>query len=93
MNAPLFALAAMLAIALLFVFMPVALDTYQRFRHRKLIVCPENLGKAHVRLKAWRAGIMSALARKPVLRVKQCSRWPEQKGCDEKCVRENWPTS
>jgi hypothetical protein len=92
MEAPLLLIAALLVTALVFVVIPVALDAYQRFHHRKVFFCPDSRLMAEVEPKAWHSGLMAALAREPIPRVKWCSLWPKRKGCEEKCMKENWPT-
>jgi hypothetical protein len=92
METALLMMAVILVTALVLVLIPVALDSYQRFRHRKVIVCPDTHQTAEVMPKAWYAALMTALARKPILRVKSCSLWPKKMGCEEKCIKENWPT-
>ncbi len=90
-NTPLLLIAAVMMLGLLFVLLPVALHTYQRFRHRKVITCPDAHRLAEVTLKAGRAGFMATLGKKSLLRVKGCSLWPKKKGCAEQYVKENWP--
>jgi hypothetical protein len=92
METPLLLIAALVATGLVFVVIPVGLDAYRRFRHRKVIVCPGTHQMAEVAPNAWGAAVTSALARTPIPRVRWCSLWPKRKGCDEKCMQENWPT-
>lgn len=89
MTTPLITILAIIAVGILSVLAPIAVDTYRRYRHRKVVVCPENHKLAEVELKAGRAGFMSALG-KSKLAVKWCSRWPRKKVCAEECVKENW---
>ena len=91
MNNPITLIAGIVAFGLLFVVVPVVVDFYQRYRRRKLITCPETHGFAEVTLKT-RLGALGAAFGKPILRVKSCSLWPKRIGCDEQCVKENWPT-
>lgn len=63
MYTPLITIAAMVAVGILFVLAPVAIDTYRRCRNRKVLICPENHNSAEVELKAGRAGLMSALGK------------------------------
>ena len=91
MEVPLLMIAVVVATGLVLVVIPVALDSYHRFRHRKVIVCPDTHRMAEVTPKAWNAALMTALARKPNLRVKWCSLWPKKMGCEESCIKENWP--
>ena len=88
---PLMLIAGIVTFGLLFVVAPVAIQAYRRYRHRKVITCPETHGVAEVNLKT-RLAVLGAAFGRPSLRVKNCSLWPKKTGCDEKCVRENWPT-
>jgi hypothetical protein len=88
---PLMLIAGIVAFGLLFVLAPIAIDVYRQYRHRKVITCPESNGLAEVNLNAGFAALGAAIGR-PVIRVKSCSLWPKKKGCDEKCVMENWPS-
>jgi hypothetical protein len=92
MKTPLVILiTATVVIGLFYVVLPFTHDVYRRFRYRKVVSCPETYRLAEVRLHAaWAA--LTAIFRKPVLRVKSCSLWPKKKGCAESCVHENWPT-
>ena len=87
---PLLLIAGIFAIGLVFVFAPVFIDAYQKYRYRKVITCPETHGLAEVNLNTGLAALGTAVGR-PVMRVRSCSLWPQRKGCDEKCVSENWP--
>ena len=40
---PLMLIAAIITFGLLFVVAPVAADAYRRYRHRKVITCPETM--------------------------------------------------
>lgn len=88
MQAPLMLIAAVVALGVIFVLLPLVAHTYQRFRNRKVITCPEEHGLAEIELDARRASLMAAF-RKPLLRVKNCTLWPKKKGCAEECVKEN----
>ena len=87
---PLLLIAGIVAMGFVFVVAPVAIDAYRQYRYRKVITCPQTHGLAEVSLKAGMAALGAACGQ-PVIRVRSCSLWPKRKGCDEKCVRENWP--
>lgn len=87
---PLLLIAGIVAFGLAFVVAPVFIDAYRQYRYRKVITCPETHGLAEVNLNTGLAALGAAVGR-PVIRVRSCSLWPKRKGCDEKCVRENWP--
>ena len=85
MNAPLITIAAILVLGTLYVLIPVALDTYQRFRRRRVVTCPETKAFAEVLIDAPRAA-RASLFGKLRLKVKDCSRWPDRKDCAENCL-------
>lgn len=85
MGTPWILIAAILAIALLFVLVPVVTDAFRRFRTRKILRCPETGRDAEVGIDASKAALTSAFG-PPVLRVKDCSLWPERKGCEQDCL-------
>ena len=87
---PLLLIAGIIGFGLTFVLVPVFIDAYRQYRYRKVITCPQTQGLAEVILDSGRAALGAAGGR-PVIRVKNCSLWPKRKGCDEKCVTENWP--
>jgi len=87
---PLLLIAGILTIGAVFVVAPILIDVYRQYRYRKVITCPESHGLAEVSLNTGLAALGAAVGR-PVIRVESCSLWPKREGCDEKCVRENWP--
>jgi len=90
MNNALMLIVVIVLFGLLFVVAPVVFDAYTRYRQRKVIACPETHGPAEVALQSRLAALGAAFG-KPWLRVRNCSLWPQKMGCDEKCVKENWP--
>jgi len=90
MNNALMLIAGIVLFGLLFVVVPVVLDVYRRFHHCKVITCPETRAPAEVTPQSRLAALGAAFG-KPWLRVRSCSLWPQRMGCDEKCVKENWP--
>lgn len=87
MNTPLITVAAIVALASLYVLFPVVLHTFQRYRHKKVVECPETKGLAEIDVDVQLAAFSSAFG-KPLLRVKQCSIWPERWGCAQGCLKE-----
>ena len=62
------------------------LSTYRRYRGQRIITCPENVRPASVRVNALRAAHWAAISGDTVLRLSQCSRWPEKAGCGQECL-------
>ncbi len=61
--------------------------SFLRWREKRLITCPENERPAAVRVDAVRAAT-GALTGHPELRLSECSRWPEKRGCGQECLRQ-----
>jgi hypothetical protein len=87
---PLLLIAGIVAFGLVAVVAPIVIDVFRQYRDRKAVTCPQTHGVAEVSLSTGLAALGAAVGR-PVIRVKNCSLWPERKGCDEHCVSENWP--
>lgn len=86
MNAPLITMASVVALGALFVLLPLAVHTFQRYRYKRVLKCPETGTPAEVDIDAPRAAASSAFG-KPLLRVRNCSLWPKRKGCAQDCVK------
>ncbi len=86
MSAPWVVIAAIIAVAVCYVLLPVVADTFRRFRAKRSLRCPETGREAEVGIDAGRAALTSAFGR-ALLRVKNCSLWPERKECAQDCVR------
>ena len=56
------------------------------FRGMRVLTCPDNQQPAAVELACWRAALTGLLG-KPLPSVRDCSRWPEQRDCDQACVK------
>jgi len=63
-----------------------AAQAYRTFRGMRVLTCPENQQPAAVEVEAWHAALSAILGR-PAPRVRDCSRWPERRQCDQGCVR------
>jgi len=86
MTNALITIAAVLALGTLFVLLPVAVHTWQRYRYRKVVTCPETNQPAEIAIDAPRAALSSVFGRVKA-RVRECSLWPKRKGCAQRCVR------
>ncbi|MBI2902286.1 MAG: hypothetical protein HYY12_01680 [Candidatus Methylomirabilis oxyfera] len=85
MSAPSIVVASIVAIAVLFVLLPVVADTLRRFRSKQSLRCPETGREAEVSVDAHQAAWTSAFGR-ALLRVKMCSLWPQREGCAQDCL-------
>ncbi len=85
MGNPWILVAAILTLALLYVLAPVVTDAFRRYRSSRLLRCPETGKEAEVGIDASKAALTSAFG-PPVLRVKDCSLWPERKDCEQECL-------
>lgn len=86
MDSPLIVIAAIVALGFLYVLVPVVTHTYQRYRLKRVVECPETKGLAEVDPDAGLAAFTSAFGR-PLVRVKNCSVWPRQWGCQQECLK------
>ena len=87
MSTPFITVATIIALAVLLVLLPLAVHTFQRYRSKKVVRCPETKGLAEVDIDAPRAAFSSAFG-KPRLRIKNCTLWPKRRGCGEGCLRQ-----
>ncbi len=86
MKTPWLTMGSILSLAWLYVLLPVIEHTFQRYRKKRVVKCPETGGLAEVDMDAPRAAFSSAFGR-PRLRVKDCTLWPKRKGCKQGCAR------
>lgn len=85
MDTPWILIAAILTVAALYVLVPLVAHTFLRYRPRKHLTCPETGNEVEVHVDASRAAITATFG-EPLLRVKDCSHWPERKECDQGCL-------
>ncbi len=78
-----------LALAMgLFVFRAIpGVRAYFEYRGKRLITCPETHKAAAVDVAAGQAAVGAFLS-EPILRLKQCSRWPERQDCGQECLKQ-----
>ena len=86
MSAPWIVLAAIMALAVAYVLLPVVAAVFARFRAARHLTCPETGKDAKVGVAAGWAAFTAAFSH-PVLLVKNCSLWPGRKGCEQSCLR------
>jgi hypothetical protein len=87
MQSPWITIAAVVALGSLYVLFPLALHTFQRYRHKRVLECPETKGLAEVDIDAPLAA-RSSLFGRIHLRVKNCSIWPKRSGCAQGCIKD-----
>ena len=85
MNNPWVVLAAIAGLGLVYVLLPVITEAFLRFRLKRGLLCPEAGIDAEVGVDARRAAFGAAIGRS-VLRVKNCSLWPDRSGCARSCL-------
>jgi hypothetical protein len=85
MKTPLILAAAIIALGGLYVLLPLVIHTFQRYRNKRVMTCPETESPAEINIDAQRAAFSSAFGR-PLLKIKNCTLWPKKKGCDEDCI-------
>ena len=86
MKTMLITIAMVVALGGLYVLLPLVINTFQRYRNKRVKICPETGSLAEVDIDARRAALTSAIGR-PHLRIKNCTLWPKKKGCGEDCLK------
>lgn len=81
---PWMVLAGLVVIAVAFVALPVGLSMWAQYRRWKVVACPNLYRPAAVLVG--RAGLAEALGIRGVRRVRDCSLWPDRRGCDRRCL-------
>ena len=87
MATPLMTLAAVAAVGVLYVLVPIAAAAYLRLRGPRLVTCPATHGTLEVELDATH-GALTALGGRPALRIGNCARWedPAHRNCGQGCL-------
>jgi hypothetical protein len=85
MNNPWIVLAAIVAVSVVYVLLPVFLAVFARFRAKRRLTCPESGMDVEVGVDAARAGLTGVFGL-PRLRVKSCSLWPTRSTCGQGCL-------
>jgi len=62
-----------------------ALQTYLKFRGKRLVSCPETRKPAAVRVAAGNATLKATVGNEQ-LSLSECSRWPEREACGQECL-------
>jgi len=87
MTFPLVAALLVVGIAIVYIVVPIAVDTYVRFRGPREVTCPETKEQVRVRVDAPYAAATAATGL-PKLRLAECTRWPHRGDCDQACVEQ-----
>jgi len=87
MNSPFLLIAALAALAVLYVELPVVTEAFVRYRGKKSVRCPENDQPATIEVAAKYAATTAGIGR-PVVKLVRCSRWPEHEECGQECVKQ-----
>ena len=85
MTAQLF--IVLLVLAVLAVYLVIAVRTWARVHGTRVVVCPETQKPVAVTLDVGHA-VTTAVWEKADLRVASCTRWPERQDCDQPCVKQ-----
>ncbi len=78
-------IAAVILIGFFYVLVPLVINTFQRYRRKRALRCPETGMLVEVDIDAKQAAFSSPFG-KPLLRVKNCTLWPEKENCHMKCL-------
>jgi hypothetical protein len=78
-------IAAVILIGFFYVLVPLVINTFQWYRRKRVLRCPETGMLAEVDIDAKQAAFSSPFG-KPLLRVKNCTLWPEKENCHMECL-------
>jgi hypothetical protein len=78
-------LLAIGTLAVAYVLVPIVADAFVRHRRKRTLRCPETGLVAEVQVDA-RHAALTAIPGPPEVRVQDCSLWPDQHGCAQRCV-------
>ena len=78
-------IAAVILLVFFYVLVPLVINTFQRYRKKRVFRCPETGMLVEVEIDAQQAAFSSPFG-KPLLRVKNCTLWPEKEGCHMECL-------
>jgi nucleotide-binding universal stress UspA family protein len=81
---PWLVLIAVLALALVYVCVPVALAAFGQWRRPWRLACPRTGSIAQIQVGAARAAVGEVLGRQP--EIDRCSLWPALVGCRQECL-------
>jgi hypothetical protein len=85
MEHPFLVLGAIAALGLVYVVVPVVMQTFVQYRKGRNINCPEEGKAATVNIDA-RTAARTAAVGSPRLRVLNCSLWPDKCDCAQSCL-------
>jgi hypothetical protein len=78
-------IAAIVALGIGYVVVPVAMAAYRRYRGVRRVECPATGTPAEIELDAVTAAV-TATTGEPLVTVARCSHWPDRKGCGQECL-------
>ncbi len=78
-------IAAVILIGFFYVLVPLVINTFQWYRRKRVLRCPETGMLVEVDIDAKQAAFSSPFG-KPLLRVKNCTLWPEKENCHMECL-------
>lgn len=78
-------IAAVILLGFFYVLVPLVINTFQRYRSKRVLRCPETGMLVEVEIDAEQAAVSSPFG-KPILRVKNCTLWPEKEDCHMECL-------
>ncbi len=78
-------IAAVILLGFFYVLVPLVINTFHRYRGKRVLRCPETGMLVEVEIDAKEAAF-SAPFGKPILRVKNCTLWPEKEDCHMECL-------
>jgi hypothetical protein len=88
MNLTFIMIVALFALLVALPSLAILFNAYMTAWGKRVITCPETKEPAAVDVNAAYAAVTTLRKGEPGFRVRDCSRWPERRGCGQECLRE-----
>lgn len=88
MTTVLYVIGALVILLAIYPAIPILAAAWRRYHGTSVITCPETSQPAAVEVNAVRAALTLLVGGAPDLRLSDCSRWPERRGCGQECLRQ-----
>ncbi len=85
MTTAIYIIVGLILVGVVYVVLRAAIKTYQQYRGKMVVTCPETHQPAGVAVDAKHAAI-TAIQGGPDLRLKECARWSERQNCGQACL-------
>ncbi|MFQ5899206.1 MAG: hypothetical protein ACE5JN_13310 [Candidatus Methylomirabilia bacterium] len=86
MEHPFVLIASLVALSIVYLFVPAFVLTFREYRGARRVLCPETETQAQVEVAAGRVALTQFFGA-PRPKIVTCSLWPEWSGCGRRCLK------